>query len=87
MEVLGDQGSVVSVVTVRCPNCKNKLLHKSKETGEMRVRITGVMLVDKDDGLLKAQCHHCKAEVKVPLELNKAALPKPRLILRKQQTT
>jgi hypothetical protein len=68
---------------VRCPNCKNRLLGKSAETGEMRVRITGYMAIDETDGLLKAQCHFCKAEVKVPLELSKAALPKPRLIVRK----
>lgn len=72
---------------MRCPNCKNKLLHKNKETGELRIRITGYIAVDSEDGLVKAQCHHCKAEVKVPLELNKAAMPKPRLVLRKTATT
>lgn len=85
MEILGNNSS--GVVSLRCPNCKNKLLHKSKETGELRVRITGYIAVDGDDGLIKAQCHFCKADVKVPLELNKAAFPKPRLVLRKTERT
>lgn len=69
--------------SVRCPHCKNKLLHKSEEG--LRVRITGVILV-REDGFVKAQCHFCKGAVDVPLELNRGAV-KPRLLLQKAPAT
>lgn len=56
--------------SLRCPNCKNKLLHKS--SGKMLVRSAGPILVG-EDGLCKAKCHFCKHEVSLPLELTKSA--------------
>ena len=67
---------------MRCPSCKNRLLHKADEG--IRVRIGGVMIVG-DDGFLTAQCHFCKAKVRVPLELNRAATT-PRFVMSKSGT-
>lgn len=50
---------------MRCPHCRDRLIQKSSD-GELRMRVRGAIRVDSD-GLVKAQCHWCQAEVELPL--------------------
>ena len=72
MEVLASDSSQRVVPAIRCPHCKNKLLHKSN--GHLVVRSTGPIRVD-DEGVCLAKCYFCKGDVSLPLELSKAAKP------------
>lgn len=72
MEILGTNSDQRVVPTIRCPHCKNKLLHKSN--GHLLVRSAGPICVD-EEGACTAKCHFCKGDVALPLELSKAAKP------------
>jgi len=69
---LGTDNDQRVVPAIRCPHCKNKLLHKSN--GQLVVRSTGPIRVD-EAGACMAKCHFCKGDVSLPLELSKAAKP------------
>lgn len=56
---------------MRCPKCSNKLIQKSGSS--TRLRLDGAIEFT-DDGLCKARCHWCHAEVSLPLELKKAVV-------------
>jgi DNA-directed RNA polymerase subunit RPC12/RpoP len=59
---------------VRCPHCANKLMQKSGTA--TRLRIEGPIEIGSD-GVAKAKCYWCRAEVELPVELKKAAVPEP----------
>ena len=52
---------------MRCPHCKNRVLQKSGE--ETRLRIRGALKFD-EDGNAHAQCHWCKSDIVVPVQLD-----------------
>jgi hypothetical protein len=54
----------------RCATCKNRIVQKSADGVHIRAR--GAIVIGPD-GVAKAQCHFCRAEIVLPLELTKAA--------------
>lgn len=66
---------------MRCPQCKNKLLHKSGESVLLR---TKGPLVFGQDGRCRTKCYHCKSEVSVPVRVQDGAVvPTEVFVMRK----
>lgn len=50
---------------MRCPKCQNHILQKSGR--KTRLRVKGQVIFE--NGLCKAQCYWCRAEIEIPLEI------------------
>ena len=59
-------------MSYRCGQCKRRLVEKSA-SGGTNVRAQGKITID-EDGVCHAQCFFCKAEVTLPLVLEKAVV-------------
>ena len=63
---------------MRCPNCKSMLVYRRGD--EIHIRADGKLLL-KADGC-HCQCHFCKAEIIIPLEMQKGIeVPEQRFYL------
>ena len=52
---------------MRCPSCRNRILHKSGDVTRLRIR--GALKFE-EDGTARAQCHWCRSDVVVPVSLD-----------------
>lgn len=64
---------------IRCESCSNRIVYKASD-GSVELRATGRLVVGLD-GACRAQCHFCKAEVVLPLEISKSAVIPDRLVV------
>ena len=66
-------------MSVRCASCKNRLVQKAADGVHVRA---GGALVFLPDGSCMTKCHFCKADVLLPVTLEKSAVPEaPPLVI------
>lgn len=51
---------------MRCPKCKERILHKAGDT--TRLRVEGLITFDAN-GVCRAKCYWCKSIVEVPVKI------------------
>lgn len=70
---------------MKCPKCGHRLVRKAD--GKVKLRVP-ILVFDEDGGTCTTSCPGCKEEIRLPVTLDKAAIPDtPRLVLGNQRLT
>lgn len=74
---------MVMLGTLRCPQCKQRLMYKSGDAMLLRTRGP---LVFADNGQCSARCYYCKSDVNLPVRRvpsEAPAAPVEKFVIRK----